>query len=91
MEKEDERYEYAKKKVAELKGFYIHAITYIVVNIGLFFINVVATPGDWWFYWATIGWGIGLAAHAITVFTHYGAFGKDWEEKKIKKEMEKRP
>lgn len=91
MEKEDERYKYAKKKVEELRGFYVHVLIYIVVNIGLFLMNLIQTPGAWWFYWATIGWGIGLAAHAVSVFTHYGVFGKDWEEKKIKEEMEKKP
>jgi predicted RND superfamily exporter protein len=34
-------------------------------------------------------WGIGLAAHGLSVFLPSLIMGKDWEEKKIKELMEK--
>ena len=36
----DERRKQAKKRVKELKDFYIHAMVYVIVNIGLFVILV---------------------------------------------------
>jgi 2TM domain len=54
----------------------------------LFFIDFL-TPGGWWFYWALLGWGIGILAHALSVFGITGLFGSDWEEKKIAELMNK--
>jgi 2TM domain len=34
-------------------------------------------------------WGIGLAAHGLSVFMPTMILGKDWEDKKIKELMEK--
>lgn len=51
---EKERYERARKKVEEIKGFYIHLAIYILVNmfiVGAGLLN-----------------GAGLVAHAIEVF-----------------------
>jgi len=64
----DEKYEKAKKRVEEIKGFYTHAIVYVCVNIVLFLINFFLSPGGWWFYWPLLGWGIGLFFHAMGVF-----------------------
>jgi hypothetical protein len=38
---EQQRYERARTRVKELKGFYIHAATFVLVNIGLFLINLL--------------------------------------------------
>ena len=86
---EDKRYKKARKKVEELKGFYIHLFIYILVNLGMFIVNIVTTPGELWFYWPLFGWGIGILAHAMSVFGIRGLFGKEWEERKIKQIMEK--
>ncbi len=86
---EKEKYYQAKKQVQEIKGFYTHLATYILVNAFLFVLNVMYSPYSWWFYWPLFGWGIGLAFHAFGVFGRNMFFGKDWEEKKIKEIMEK--
>ena len=54
MDQEQQRYERARKRVQALKGFYIHAATYVLVNIMLFVINLM-TGGGWWFFWPLIG------------------------------------
>ncbi len=41
----DEKYEKAKKRVEEIKGFYSHLFVYIAVNIVLVIINLVTSPG----------------------------------------------
>ena len=88
MDQEQQRYERARKRVQALKGFYIHAATYVLVNIGLFVIDLM-TGGGWWFFWPLIGWGIGLAAHGLNVFGFGGVLGRDWEERKIREFMDK--
>ena len=84
----DEKYRRAKRRVAAIKGFYIHLIAYISVITLLFFIDFL-TPGGWWFYWALLGWGIGIIVHALSVFGITGLLGSDWEEKKIAELMNK--
>lgn len=88
METDEQRYARAKKRVEELKAFYIHLSVYLFVNAGLFLLNVF-TGGDWWFYWPLLGWGIGLTIHAASVFLWSGSFGSNWEERKIQELMER--
>ena len=83
-----EKYEKAKKRVEEIKGFYSHLITYVVVNIILFLVDFFTSPGIWWFYWPLLGWGIGLFFHGMGVFVFSKFPGKNWENRKIKQVME---
>lgn len=57
---QDDEYERARKRVEELKGFYIHLSVFVMVNFTLFLINLLSSPGIWWFYWITVFWGIGV-------------------------------
>lgn len=54
----------------EKKGFYIHFIIYLIVNIGLFVQWWIITGGEGfpWVITTTGGWGIGIIAHFIVVF-----------------------
>jgi len=84
---EQARYQEAKKRVEEIKGFYFHLVAYILVNAVLIVINLLTSPEYLWFIWPIIGWGIGLVIHAFSVFSNL--WGKSWEERKIKEIMEK--
>lgn len=84
----DEKYLRAKKRVENLKAFYLHFISYVLVNSMLFVFNLISDPGNWWFQYPLFGWGIGLLVHGASTFA-FGIFGEEWEEKKIKKYMEK--
>lgn len=79
---DDPRFVTAKKRVEDLKGFYIHLALFVAINLGLFVIDV-ASGGGWWFFWATIGWGIGVVAHGVALFFEHGRWVKRWEERKI--------
>ena len=85
MEKnsDEQLYLKAKERVNELKGFYSHLFLYVLVNVVIFAINYLTSPGAWWFYWPLMGWGIGIMAHAIGVFGFFGIMGQQWEERKI--------
>ena len=78
-------YEKAAKRVEELKGFYGNLISYCIFIPFLFFINWRTSPNYWWAFWPMFGWGIGVIAHGIKTF----GIGSDWEEKQIRKYMEK--
>ncbi|ASW75320.1 histidine kinase [Chryseobacterium piperi] len=82
--KENLAYEKATKRVKELKSFYGNLTSYCLVIPFLLALNLLTSPGHLWFYWPMLGWGVGLAAHAATVF----GIGRDWEERKIKELME---
>jgi len=84
-----EKYKKAKQRIEELKGLYVHAIIYIVVNIVMVIMNLVTSPDHYWFYWPLLGWGIGLAIHAFSVYAKGKIFGAEWEERKIRQMMEK--
>ena len=60
-----ERYERARRRVRELRGFYVHATVFVAVNILLHIINFATSPGMYWAFWPLLGWGIGLLAHAL--------------------------
>jgi hypothetical protein len=90
----DTRYELAYKRVKRIKGFYVHALVYVLVNgfsiisaynkdllgNGVSFVETFSTA----FFW-----GIGLLAHGLSVFGRNLFFSADWEEKKIQEFMGK--
>lgn len=91
---EQEKYDRAAKKVKRIKGFYSHALVYIVINLMIVAINIQnLSPGESYFQWhnfTTLGfWGIGLLAHGMSVFVPDFILGKNWEERKIKEYMDK--
>ena len=98
MEEESIKLKRAKKRLHELKGFYGHLAAYIGVNSfitisaiigrmnsGASFLEVLdfGTFAVWFF------WGIGLFFHGIKVFSLNPIFSKSWEERQIKKYIEK--
>jgi hypothetical protein len=78
-----ENYQKAKKQVKEIKGFYSHLLSYVLVMMILAFVNLKYTPEHIWFFWPLLGWGIGLYFHALKVFNWFPFLDKSWEEKKI--------
>jgi len=87
MNTEETKYQKAKERVEGIKGFYSHLTVYIVVNLILYAINMIASPDGLWFFWPLMGWGI--AVHALSVFGSSLGLGADWEQRKIKELMEK--
>ncbi|MBT8267543.1 MAG: 2TM domain-containing protein [Bacteroidia bacterium] len=93
----EDKYLKAKTQVDRLRGFYIHVIIYVVVNIvitslkinrnlnnGESFEQALFDAGTF-IVWGL--WGIGLGLHAFSVFGLPLILGKNWEEEKIKEFM----
>lgn len=49
------------------EGFFWHFCSYVLVNLILIAVNLLATPKVIWFYWPLLGWGIGILAHGLAV------------------------
>lgn len=87
----DVKYMEAKRKVKDLKGFYIHLLVYVLVNLFIIARNVQEGENldsiD--NYWTAIFWGIGLLVHGVRVFVPNILLGRDWEERKTRELMDK--
>ncbi len=74
---EDYKKAYREMKIEEKKrGFIIHLIVYVLINIGLVILNLLVNPEAIWFFWPLIGWGIGIAMHYLNAIR--------WIEKNLK-------
>lgn len=83
---ESERRERAIRRVAAIKGFYTHLAVFLIVTLGLFVVDFLA-GSDWWVQWVLLGWGIGVAAHALAVFGRASRLVAEWEDRKIRQIM----
>lgn len=100
--KNADEYKYAKarKKVENIKKFYKHVVTYLIVNLFLTFVwkfsfkifgNFILSnqyDSDGFIhipFWLI--WGIFLIFDAFRTYDVITIFGKDWEERKMKEFM----
>ncbi|MFM2400176.1 MAG: hypothetical protein RL341_2333 [Pseudomonadota bacterium] len=83
IRRQEQAYAAAKKRVEDIKGFYGHLLSYVLVNALLAAINLIFSPKQIWFVFPLMGWGIGVAVHAFSVWGPSMWFGRAWEEKKI--------
>ena len=79
--------ELAISYVRDIKGFYSHFIKYVIITAFLFIINFLTSPSYIWAWWVMLGWGIGVASHALSVFEIFSLFSPSWEKKKIEKQL----
>ncbi len=80
--RDDAAYKAALQRAETLRAYYTHLLVYLVVNAGLFFINLLTRgdDGSWWFYWPLAVWGIAIVIHTLIVFG--GVFSQDWKLRK---------
>ena len=57
------------------KAFHVHATVFAATMVLIFAVNLLVNLaagitgdlGTWWFAWALLGWGIGIAVHGLVV------------------------
>ena len=76
----------ARRRVGMKMGFYIHALVFVLVNAGMFALNL-ALGGTRWAHFPAYGWAVGLAIHGIVVFARVQGYGL--RETMLQREMEK--
>jgi hypothetical protein len=77
----------AKKRVAIRMGFLTHVLVYVVVNGGLFVLNISQGAKYLWSFWPFVGWGIGLAAHGVA--TWFSLNGDGLRDRMLKQEIDR--
>jgi hypothetical protein len=85
----EERLARARRRVEQIKGFYIHLAVFALVLIGLTVVDF-ATGDTWWVHWVFLGWGVGVAAHGLAVLGGGSRAIARWEERKIRELMEEK-
>ena len=50
------------------RSFLVHLFAYLAVNVLLIVVNLMYSPGYYWFLFPLVGWGLLLAAHAYVAF-----------------------
>lgn len=100
METETTKYQRAKKRVAQMQGFYHHLLVYLIINVALLVIRPMAvnwvrngsgTAEPGFVEWVDLNilitpllWGLVLGFHYLAVFGINFPPVRRWEEKKIK-------
>jgi len=83
---DEEIYRKARKRVEEKKGFYIHLMIYVLVNLLVILMWAFVTGAGYpWFIWMTGGWGIGIVSHFLGVFVFNRTSG--WERNQMDAEV----
>jgi hypothetical protein len=59
------------KKSTKDTAFEGHLMSYLGFVAFFFIINLLTSPGSWWFYWPVLGWGIFVFMHAIGTYGPY--------------------
>jgi hypothetical protein len=88
-EMNEEQITRARGRVRRLRDFYVHVAIYVVVIGGMAVLNWIFSPTFWWVVFPAVAWGIGLGAHAVSVFFEDSLFGVDWQERKTRELLER--
>ena len=90
---ENNKLDRAKKRLAQLKGFYIHLSIYLTINAIIltnFYIRSIETTYEFWSFptfFTAIFWGAGVLLHGANTFRALPFYTKKWERKQIEKMM----
>jgi hypothetical protein len=96
-EEMNQRYQRAKKRTDQLRKFYKHLVTYIIVNLFISGYKILEYMDrgdsfeeaflnlDTFIVW--IVWGAFVALQAVRTFKPGIVMGADWEERKIREIM----
>lgn len=71
--------------VRKVRAFYVHVMQYVVIIAGAAVVNLMTDREYLWFIWPAVGWGVGLAAHGLSVFGRAPFFDGAWERRQVEK------
>ncbi len=67
------------QKNEKRKGMLIHLLAYVLVCIITFTVDILTSPGIYWFYWPMMGMGISVIIHWFVDFGYYRIFSSNEE------------
>lgn len=59
-------YKLERRYEKSLQGYKAHKVSFLAVNLGIFLLNMITSPGYPWFLFVLGGWGIGLVSQYAT-------------------------
>lgn len=59
-----------KKRNKKLKGFFSNFASWLIMSTFFIILNSLTYSGHWWAIWPILGWGIGVAFHAMSIFKY---------------------
>jgi hypothetical protein len=77
----------ARRRAGAKLGWYVHAMVYVIVNLGMFAASRYGFGNRHWSVFPLMGWGVGLALHGISVFVL--GKGSTWRERLVERERER--
>lgn len=81
------RYQRARKKVREMRNFYINLSLFSIFIPIIITVNLYFVPDFHWFWFSIMGWGTGVAFHGLSTFEIHPFMKNNWEERKIQQFM----
>ena len=66
----------SKRKAEAIVLFWVHAASYIGVNIFLVAIDLISGDKFFWSIWPILGWGVGLLTHGLCVWVFVDRYFK---------------
>ncbi|MCC2676270.1 MAG: hypothetical protein K0R89_612 [Ramlibacter sp.] len=84
---EDDIERIARKRAGAKLGWYIHALVFVVVNLGMFAAGYLGLTRRPWSMAPVLGWGAGLLLHGISVFIL--ATGSPLRERMLQRERDR--
>ncbi len=82
----NQKMELARKIAVRKVAFVRHAVTYLVVMVGLVIVNNLTFSGYQWWLWVAFGWGIGVVSHFLSAFLYQSG---NMVDRIAKRELEK--
>ena len=84
---QQERYEYARKRIKQKKGLYYHFVFFLIGSLFMFVANVLLKLGEptQWYIWAVTVWFFLLILHFIKVYITDRFMNKNWEREEIER------
>ena len=82
----DDQRQMAIRRIRAKRAFWVHLSVYILVNAFLMVVWAVSSADYFWPVWPILGWGIGVGAHAVSVFLA----PMDISEERIDRELQSR-
>jgi len=85
----DPEYRAVRRRVRRRLNLYRHVVTYVFIVGGLALLDW-ATGGGWWVQWVAAIWGAFLALQLFSTFVSPNLWGRDVEERMVRRELERR-
>ena len=82
----EEQRQWATRRIRAKRAFRVHLAVYLAVNALLVLIWAMTSASSFWPVWPMFGWGIGVAAHAASVY----AGSSEISEAQIDRELQGR-